>query len=160
MNEFPTPKKVLLTAGLSSVACAILFVLVGAVHGEDAKLVELQDQLKRVKSDLLQAEQNAAFENDKVWKFKDQIVYSNETIKAVYLDMKKLEKMVLDKKQQVENEVMKLDAYRDLLKSRKDAYDKVRKLKDDEVHILQLIKNGEWRKDDSGDNVGKAEPKK
>lgn len=138
----------------------VFLVASGVCMAEDGKLKDLENQLKKVKEDIAQAEKKAGEENERIWVYKDRVVYSNDAVRVIYLEMKNLEKALVEKREQLENEMMKLDAYREILKSRKDAYERVKKLKDEELYVSQLIKNNQWRTNADAKAEDKAEAKK
>ena len=118
------------------VAFSVLAVVVALAKDAD----QLQDDLKKVRERIMEAQNKATEENWRYIRAKDRIVYSNDVVKAVYLDMKQAEKTFNEKRQKLEEEVMKLPEIREVLKTRGAAFAEVRKLKDEEELILKEMK--------------------
>ncbi len=71
-------------------------------------------------------------------------------VKAIYLDMKHYEMLFTSKREELEGAMLKIKEYRDMLKKRKDAYDKVRELKDEELILLRALESNRLRGENSG----------
>lgn len=110
----------------------------------DKKLTQTRGMLQEVRNEALEA-------NREMLQFKDRVVYSNATIKVLYLKMKEMEKALLEQRVRVENEIMKLPEYRELVKKRNNVYAMVRELQDEEVFILRQLKNSSGAGSDKGE---------
>lgn len=121
------------------ILAVFLLVHATAAMADDA-VGQLEKNLLEVRKGAKEARAVAKKTDLEMFRFKDQAVYSNATLKAMYLKMKALEKELLEQRALVDNEIMKLPGYRDLLKKRNSAYKSLRDLTDEEAFILRQLK--------------------
>ena len=124
---------------IRGVIAAFLLVSVATGMAGDA-VGQLDQNLLAVRKVAKDARATAKKTDVELFRFKDQAVYGNPALKAMYLKMKALEKELLEQRSLVDNEIMKLPAYRELLKKRNSAYKSLRDLTDEETFILRQIK--------------------
>jgi hypothetical protein len=120
--------------------CFVAASAASLTHAGDS-LADLEKGLSETRKELRVSEKKAAESNVTLLRFKDRAVYKNPEVKKIYLEMKALEKEILLKREKVNNAVMKLPEYRELLKKRNDAYKTVREQKGDEKSVMRAIKS-------------------
>ena len=123
-----------------AVSAAVMLLAGGNIFA-GSNISELEAKLEETRSSIKKARDQASATDAEMFKFKDRVVYSNASVKAVYMQVKALEKELLEQRDLLENEMMKLPEYREILKKRNDAYKGVREFVDEEKFILTQLKS-------------------
>lgn len=116
-----------------------MLILAGNSYAADGA-GQLEKNLLETRKSVKEARATAKESNLEMFKFKDRVVYSNAALKKMYLKMKAMEKALLEQRALVDNEIMKLPEYRELLKNRNSNYKLLRDFSDEEAFIVKQIK--------------------
>jgi len=98
----------------------------------NARLAVVRAELSRALRDSDKATKN-------YFKVEHDIVYTNAVLNRLYLSVKDLEKTLLEKKKELQDEVMKSPSMREATKERMDAFEKVSRLKERERVMLKEL---------------------
>ncbi len=131
--------------------CVFMLILAGSSYAADGA-AELEENLLETRKSVKEARATAKKSDLEMFKFKDRVVYSNAALKKMYLKMKAMEKALLEQRALVDNEVMKLPEYRELLKKRNSNYKLLRDFSDEEAFILKQIKAARVRAGEKNDS--------
>ena len=131
--------------------CVFMLILAGSSYAADGA-AELEENLLETRKSVKEARATAKKSDLEMFKFKDRVVYSNSSLKKMYLKMKAMEKALLEQRALVDNEVMKLPEYRELLKKRNSNYKLLRDFSDEEAFILKQIKAARVRAGEKNDS--------
>lgn len=129
----------------------ILLLVYATTATADEAVGQLEENLLDVRKSAKEARVAAKKTDVEMFRFKDQAVYTNTALKAMYLKMKALEKELLEQRARVDNEVMKLPKYRELLKKRNSAYKSLRDFTDEESFILRQLKTARIKAGDENE---------
>lgn len=132
---------------------AFAFLLAASVCGKEPSktppapsIDALDERLEKARNRLETAREEAESLNKKFHRVQHDLIYKNVNARNLYLEVKKVETLLQRRREQLNEFLVKTPEMKEVTKERREAYDKLEKLRDREALILKEIKAAKWRK--------------
>ena len=126
------------------VVTVVVFSLffVAEVRSGDKKLEELNARLKVVRRQMVEMREELVKKNAAFSSLQHKMAYSstNTVVKRLYGEIRVMERQLVEKRKQLNNEIQASPEWREVQKRRKEAYDRMAKMKKREQLVLNEIK--------------------